>query len=328
MTKESEASTLNPAPAEQQQFIPSVSVIVPVYNVEPYLRRCIESLIHQTIKDIEIILVDDGSTDGCGRICDEYAAADARIRVVHQENAGLSEARNAGIDRARADYLMFVDSDDWVEAEFCEIPYTLAKEQRADLVMFQSRFIKSRHQWTNHPAVSDGIKTQAVAIHLLIDGVGMAAWNKLYHRKLFLENRYPKGKVYEEVSLTPILVHEAGIIVYSSAVLYNREYRNGSITTVLSEQNAKDWFEALFFTAHNLKVWGYTQESEAFLNRRLLEFISKGWNSPEHNEWCIRYYWKIKSCPKNLSWKWKCMYYLLRLSPNLCGLVYKIYMML
>ncbi len=327
MTKEEETPTIYQASARRPVDIkPLVSVIVPVYNVEPYLRRCIDSLVHQTLKDIEIILIDDGSTDGCGKICDEYAAADARISVVHQENAGLSEARNAGIDRAKADYLMFVDSDDWVEPKFCEIPYTLAKEQQADLVMFQVRFIKSRRHWTNRTDFCDGMKPRAAAIHLLIDGVGMAAWNKLYHRKLFLENRYPKGKVYEDISLTPILVHEAGIIIYSSTVLYNHEYHNGSIITVLSEQNAQDYFEALHFAAQNLRKWGYVQESESYLDRHLLEFVSKGWHSPEHNEWCIRYFRNIKHCPKHFSWKWKSMYHLLLISPALCRMVYKAYM--
>ena len=138
MTKEEETSISYPVSGGQQaEFKPLVSVIVPVYNVEPYLHRCIDSLVHQTLKDIEIILIDDGSTDGCGKICDEYAAADTRIRVVHQENAGLCEARNTGIDRAQADYLMFVDSDDWVQAEFCEIPLMLAKEHQADLACFR-----------------------------------------------------------------------------------------------------------------------------------------------------------------------------------------------
>ncbi len=327
MTKEEETPISYPVSGGQQaEFKPLVSVIVPVYNVEPYLHRCIDSLVHQTLKDIEIILIDDGSTDGCGKICDEYAAADTRIRVVHQENAGLSEARNAGIDRAQADYLMFVDSDDWVQAEFCEIPLMLAKEHQADLVMFQARFIKSRRHWVNHTTISDGTKTQTDAIRLLIDGVGMAAWNKLYHRKLFLENRYPKGRVYEEVSLTPILVHEAKIIMYSSAILYNREYRNGSITTILSEKNAEDYFDALRFATQNLRKWGYVQESESYLNRRLLEFVSKGWHSPEHNEWCVRYFRNLNHCPKHFSWKWKGMYHLLLISPGLCRMVYKAYM--
>lgn len=102
--------------------MPKVSVIVPVYNVEPYLRQCLDSIVSQTLKDIEIILIDDGSTDGSGEICDEYKREDHRIRVIHKVNEGLSAARNDGIDASTAPYIMFVDGDDWVEPEFCETP--------------------------------------------------------------------------------------------------------------------------------------------------------------------------------------------------------------
>ena len=169
---------------------PAVSVIVPVYNVEPYLRRCIDSLIKQTLQNIEIILIDDGSTDGCEAICDEYAANDARVRVVHQENVGLSEARNAGIDRARADYLMFVDGDDWVEPEFCEFPWMLAKKHKADSVMFQYRRLNNNHIIVRQYFINEGIKPKEDAVNLLINGVGMTAWNKLYHRILYRNKRY------------------------------------------------------------------------------------------------------------------------------------------
>ena len=97
--------------------VPKVSIIVPVYKVEKYLRKCIDSIINQTLKDIEIILVDDGSPDNCGKICDEYAAKDTRIKVIHKENGGLSSARNAGMEVAEGEYIGFVDSDDWIESD-------------------------------------------------------------------------------------------------------------------------------------------------------------------------------------------------------------------
>ena len=98
--------------------VPKVSIIVPVYKVEKYLRKCIDSIINQTLKDIEIILVDDGSPDNCGKICDEYAAKDTRIKVIHKENGGLSSARNAGMEVAEGEYIGFVDSDDWIETDY------------------------------------------------------------------------------------------------------------------------------------------------------------------------------------------------------------------
>ena len=118
-------------------YQPLVSVIVPVYKVEDVLARCLDTLCRQSLRDIEIILVDDASPDRCGEICELYAAEDARCKVIHHsENRGLSAARNTGIAQASADYLMFVDSDDWVHEDFCKLPYECAVQQQADLVLF------------------------------------------------------------------------------------------------------------------------------------------------------------------------------------------------
>ena len=114
--------------------VPKVSIIVPVYKVEKYLRKCIDSIINQTLKDIEIILVDDGSPDKCGKICDEYAAKDTRIKVIHKENGGLSSARNAGMEVAEGEYIGFVDSDDWIESDMYMTLWQKAKDINADLV--------------------------------------------------------------------------------------------------------------------------------------------------------------------------------------------------
>ena len=116
--------------------MPKVSIIVPVYNVEPYLRQCMDSLVNQTLKDIEIIAVDDGSPDNCGTILDEYAAKDSRIKVIHKENGGLSAARNDGLKHVTGEYLAFVDSDDWVEPETYETAYNRAVETGADIMIF------------------------------------------------------------------------------------------------------------------------------------------------------------------------------------------------
>ena len=327
---EIDCSLLTPtAEAKPTGAKPEVSVIVPVYNVEPYLRRCIDSLVNQTLQNIEIILIDDGSTDGCGAICDEYAAQDVRIRVVHQqENAGLSEARNAGIDRARADYLMFVDSDDWVEPEFCELPLMLAKKHKADLVMFQFRYSKNGRLKRKRIVVSEGIKTQKEALGLLTSDVGMMAWNKLYHRELFRMNRYPKGKVYEDIVLTPVLVHLAHKVVYSTAVLYNQEYRAGSITTIHSEENARNMLDAISLTAFHFKEWGYAPEADRFYQSCILRFIIGNRGSPELIAKCLRYLRSLKRCPLHFSMKQRCEFYLLRVSPGLLWLIYNGYHLL
>lgn len=323
MTKEEETPISYPVSGGRQaEFKPLVSVIVPVYNVEPYLRRCINSLVYQTLNNIEIILIDDGSTDGCGKICDEYAAADARISVVHQENAGLSEARNAGIDRAKADYLMFVDSDDWVEPEFCELPLMLAKEQQADLVMFQfRRFQNGKEKKRRCYSVDEGIKKPAEALDLIQSIVGMSAWNKLYHKDLFQRNRYPKGKNYEDLYLTPILVHEAKKIVYSSTILYDYVKRTGSITTDLSTKNAQNLFDAEVLFSKNLKEWGYPKMSKEYYQTSTLSFVSRRWQTPELNDKCIQYLRNLKRCPSHFSFKQRIKYHLLVISPCLYRLV-------
>lgn len=118
-----------------------ISIIVPVYNVEQYLSRCVDSLVNQTYHNIEIILVDDGSPDRSGEICDEYAKKDKRVKVIHQSNGGLSDARNTALDIAKGDYLMFVDSDDWIEKKTCEILNRLASDYKADTVIFGLNFV-------------------------------------------------------------------------------------------------------------------------------------------------------------------------------------------
>ena len=300
---------------------PAVSVIVPVYNVNHYLRRCVDSLISQTLYNIEIILIDDGSTDGCSQTCDAYAGMDARIRVVHQTNAGLSEARNTGIDLAKADYLMFVDSDDWVEPEFCEIPFTIAKEQKADLVMFQNRYIKKGKTREPDSVANEGKLTQLEALTLLTKGTGIAAWNKLYHRRLFRTNRYPKGCIYEDLFLTPVLVHESKTIFYTPAILYNQVYRSGSITTVRSESNASDQYSAFMATVNHLKEWGYPELSEHYHQMKALAFVAAGWNSAELSRKCVRYLRGLGHCPSYFTLKHRCRYYLCVLSPRIFRLI-------
>lgn len=129
---------------------PKISIIVPVYNVEKYLDKCVQSLIGQTLKEIEIILVDDGSPDGCPAMCDEYAKKDNRIKVIHKNNGGLSSARNAGLELLRGEYYMFVDSDDWLDLETCEVTYWYVKQSQADCLMFSYVKEFANHSVTNH----------------------------------------------------------------------------------------------------------------------------------------------------------------------------------
>lgn len=215
-----------------------ISVIVPVYKVEPYIRKCVESILSQTYRQIEVILVDDGSPDNCGAICDEYARADSRITVIHTENEGVYSARNKALDVATGDYLMFVDSDDWVEPDFCETALKLALENNVQMVafMFNNVFEDRDHTITEkRPAVfrQTGYMEASEAVkHLIFRNTSLAnyLWNKLFKRSLFDGVRFPEGRVLQDQAVVYLMMLRAGRIYVSNAVLYNYLQHSGSIT--------------------------------------------------------------------------------------------------
>ena len=166
---------------EEMDNIPLISVIVPIYNVEPYLRNCLDSLKNQTLKQIEVIMIDDGSTDDSGKIAEEYVSETYPIfRCIHTENRGLSAARNRGIDEARAEWIMFVDSDDWVDREFCRISYKKAINNGSDLIIFGYFSVKNGWIIKNKLRFA-GVLSREMAIK----HVDSYAWNKLYRKYLF-----------------------------------------------------------------------------------------------------------------------------------------------
>ena len=200
-----------------------ISVIVPVYKVEPFLHRCVDSILAQTFTDFELILVDDGSPDNCGAICDEYAAKDARIHVIHQQNGGLSAARNAGIDWAFANsdsqWLSFIDSDDWVHPCFLEYLYRAAKESGTDVSA--CGFIRTEEQGADNPLQAFAFSTeQWDRFYVNNWGVGVVAWNKLYAKELFEGLCYPVGRINEDEFLTYKILARAKTVAVVNAVLY------------------------------------------------------------------------------------------------------------
>lgn len=214
---------------------PLISVIVPVYKVEEYLAKCVDSLLNQTYDNLEIILVDDGSPDNCGAICDDYAHRESRVRVVHKENGGLSSARNAGIDVARGEYLGFVDSDDWLEPQTYEWLLDMALKENVKLVC-AGRYDCS--SWTGSRSVGlcpqkrEVISGEELTKRIFLwDNVDSAAWDKLYHASLFRQIRYPLGVVSEDLPTTYRLALDAGQVGMLDKPVYNYFHRDGSITT-------------------------------------------------------------------------------------------------
>lgn len=218
-----------------------ISVIVPVYKVEPYLNRCVDSILDQTYRNLEIWLVDDGSPDRCGAICDSYAAQDPRVRVIHKENGGLSSARNAAIRRATGDYVTFVDSDDYLEKDACACLAAGLEKYGASVAcggVWDVSSATGERTLGLCPKKEECVSGEEMAGRIFTwDGCDSAAWGKLYRRELFRERRYPEGWICEDVPVTYRICLEAGKIALLDRPLYNYYHRPGSITTAaLSEK--------------------------------------------------------------------------------------------
>ncbi|WP_022772777.1 glycosyltransferase family 2 protein [Butyrivibrio sp. AE2015] len=226
-----------------------ISIIVPVYNVENYARKCIESLISQTYKDIEIILVDDGSTDSSGAICDEYAQKDNRIKVIHKENGGLSDARNAGLDIASGDYIGFVDSDDYIDEHMYGHLYDILVDNNADMSVCDFLEVSDTDDAKDAQSESKIEIIEDKDVYKLVTSFNTAditAWNKLYKRDIFSDYRFEKGRLHEDQWAIPYVVSKCNRIVKSSAKLYYYVTRNDSISkTRLSPKRMWDLLDAL-----------------------------------------------------------------------------------
>ena len=210
-----------------------ISIIIPIYNVEKYLPACVESILQQTYKNLEVILVDDGSPDRCPVICDELAQKDERIRVIHQKNKGLSGARNTGIDNAQGDYLIFVDSDDTVEQTLVEELYTYAEKWNCAIVACGRNYIfedgqivcKIAHDESKVYGFEEAM--QEMNSFRLFD---MSAWAKIYRKELFEDIRFPEGKLSEDYYIMYKLFDKAQTIGYVAKPLYNYLQRQSSIS--------------------------------------------------------------------------------------------------
>ena len=254
-----------------------ISIVIPVYKVENYLEKCIRSIISQNFEDYELLLVDDGSPDRCGAICDEWANKDKRISVIHKQNGGISDARNAGIEQAKGDYLCFIDSDDWIAPDMLKTLYDIATESRADLVCCNFLQVNEQGEQLRKPAtVTPGVYTQDEFwtnrfnsdVKIYYD----VAWNKLYRRSIFETLRYPVGKIHEDDQVLYEVVSQCNSIALTDKIGYYYVIRDNSIMRTkrsvrnLSAPDAfihwaemfvknEKWFfaeEALLYAVHEL----------------------------------------------------------------------------
>ena len=244
----------------EEKSVPLISLIIPVYNIEPYVRRCLDSAIAQTYRNIEIIVVDDGSTDGSPALCDFYAAKDSRLKVIHRRNGGLSAARNSGLDICSGEYISFIDGDDCVRADYVQQLYAAAAAR--DALMSAGSY--DSFETDEAPADNAAISLQSACVPMLAAETANArgdirfvtAWGKLFHRSLWRMMRFPEGKLHEDEFTTYRAIYASGKVAFVDIPLYYYFQRAGSIMGARFNARRLDALDALdeklnFYKAYN-----------------------------------------------------------------------------
>lgn len=232
------------------KITPIISVIVPIYNVEKFLRRCLKSIQYQTFMDFEVLLIDDDSPDGSTAIAKEFCRKDPRFRYFHKENGGLSDARNYGIDRARGEYISFIDSDDHVHRDFLKVMYEACQENRADMAYckFMYSYFNTGLKCPRPSKARTGVMSRDDAlIALITDSMFQSyAWNKLYKTSLFRESgiRYPY-MYFEDIATTARLMHRTNKLCVTGKHLYYYEKRFGSIMGTMNAEKISDYWRSI-----------------------------------------------------------------------------------
>lgn len=255
---------------------PLISIILPVYNIEQYLPKCMESLFGQTYKNLEFVLVDDGSEIACKNLCDEYAKQDSRVVVYHKANGGLSDARNYGIKRARGEYISCVDPDDYVDTDYVEYLYSLLSAFECQMSICQLRvkydngMIKDKGTDRKEEKVDTVFCLEEMLYHGVVD---TCAYAKLYHRSLFDHVRYPKGKIFEDIGTTYELIMQCDNIALGYQSKYTYAFHNNSIVNSRFNQNKFDLLEMTDKMAQDVSE-KYSILQKAVLRRQVYARIS------------------------------------------------------
>ena len=248
-----------------------ISVVVPVYNVEKYLGRCVDSIINQTYANLEIILVDDGSTDNSGKICDDYLNKDNRIHVIHKVNGGLSDARNTGIDESKGEYILFVDSDDYISNRMVEALCKSMLENESDLALCNFTYVDERgnalQDKNKYSPIKNEVLTSYDALRRISGFPGswyyVVAWNKLYKKELFNNIKFPYGKCHEDEFIVHKIFDKCNTISCVEERLYFYVQRTDSIMNQKYSIKRLDGAEAC------------AERTKYFLEKKEYRFASK-----------------------------------------------------
>lgn len=249
-----------------ENISPKISIVVPIYKVEQYLDKCVRSLVNQTYQEIEILLVDDGSPDRCPDMCDQYAKADNRIKVIHKANGGLSDARNFGLKEAVGEYILFVDSDDYIDLDTCERFISIIKDKKPDIVVGNAyRLENNKKHLMKHSLNTNGKMISGpeyLKEELKSGSMYMAAWLNLYNKNFLIKNKleFSVGLLHEDEEFTPRAFLKASDVIGTDIFFYNYLIREGSITTAKNKlRNAEHMMK---ICKELEKVYNTVQEQE------------------------------------------------------------------
>ena len=283
---------------------PMISIIVPIYRVEKYLKKCVDSILAQTYKNFELILVDDGSPDNCPAICDEYAEQDDRVVVVHKKNGGLSDARNAGLDIAKGEYIGFVDSDDYISPIMYETLMNRIMSDQSDIVICEYICVNESGERIDNNKACRKIQSRCYLqndfineIVVLYGDSYLIAWDKLYRKEIFNSLRFPIGKLHEDAFTFHHIVEKCSKISYIRNRLYYYRIREGSIMTKKFDVRRLDFGDALieryYFTkkkkfnqwknetaytlSHELEKWNVYAKDDAEIQKKYNELRKRSW---------------------------------------------------
>lgn len=301
-----------------------ISIIIPVYNVEKYLERCLDSVLNQSYKNLEIILINDGSTDNSLNICLKYASKDARIRLINQNNSGISEVRNKGLQDAKGAYIAFVDSDDVIDKDMFKILYNNLLKYDADISSCKYETFHDTIKF-NKEEINNKVFTKEESLKdIITDGViTNFLWNKLFKRELFKDIVFPKSMIYEDMYVMPSIIEKTNKIVYTSQSLYGYFQRKNSYANNFNEDKNKNYFFVIDKVYNDLKKYNFLQEDlenyklftiySTFLQLAKCKIPCSKFMKQRHKEFRQGF----KYLNKNVKFKRKILYYILYININL-----------
>ena len=325
---------------------PLISIIIPVYNVETYLAEALDSVINQTYEKLEILIIDDGSTDGSGAICDEYAFKDERIRVMHQENRGLSAARNAGLNCMTGELCAFLDSDDAFESTFIEKMLAAMLHEEADLVVCKYTVHQTEKKLyltdeQARPSADSGNYDRIHALRALADGIiNVAVWNKLYRRTLWQNIRFPEGRYYEDYETTLRIFNICHLLHVLDEPLYLYRKRQGSITStpsikIIRDKNLAYSHFASFIEANTPEIFNASQKQNwhQFLLNDIIIYYLNHTAGRSYEEITFRKELRKyiiltgkETGIKTFGLRTRIAWYMIRFCPMLLKIVYRVYL--